>query len=349
MLVLKGQCVSSSGRRRFAGWASAGCSALLLAASSFGTTTTFTLVPRDLGSGLSFGGTVVTDGTVGMLTAANLVGWNITVRQVDEWSFTPANTMNRSSGVRSDGSELLVPTSPDGIDDGGSLAFFAGHRFGVEVADFTGPNVGGGQAYYVAGSAFEARALGVPDATDYVAAKADAAGGGVYDLTPVRFPGGAVLSGTVTTDGTVGPANLIDWDITVRQETRYVFNQRNSRVLGDTGLATDGVALTVTPFDENGDPGSLFFGYGLLDLTGVAVADFTVDPSGAAGFVSPFLFEFSGGLPVDAEGRVVVGASVPDSGTTLSYFAFGLGAVGTAAFRCSRRTVGRPAANGTEQ
>jgi hypothetical protein len=279
--------------------------------------TTFDLTPRDLGSGFSFAGSITTDSTVGALTAANITGWNIQVNAVNDFYFTAANTANASSGLSVSGNQLLVPTSPDGFTDGGSLSFRGGNRLQVQVADFTGANIAGGGAYYVYGSAFDIQTLGQPDATNYVAAAS--ASGNVFDLVPITFPGGAVMSGTVTTNGQSGTASLVDWNIRVRDTMSWTFNSTNSSVLADVGLVSDGIHLTVAPIDAISNPGSFVIGaYIGFDLNGVVLADFSTDPSGQAGYVSPSVLQLITGLPLDADGNVVVAQAVPEpSGVAL--------------------------------
>lgn len=287
---------------------------LTLAAATLAQASTFMLAPRDLGDGFSFSGTISTDGTVGALSAANITGWSLTVVSVSDTFYTSGNTSNRSSGVMVSGGQLVVPTSPDGQSDGGVLAFGAGARYRVNVADFTGPNVAGGLASYVHGGAFAQLELNRPDGINHVAAVANPGGGNRFDLLPLVFDGGAAeLTGTLTTDGQTGAANLVDWNLRLRETMSWVFDPSNSSVLFDLGLATDGRELTVTPQDAQGDPGAFVIGaFNGLDLNGVLLADFGNDPTGQAGYVSPLAFQVVNGLPLNADGRVVVALAAPE-------------------------------------
>ena len=271
--------------------------------------TTFELTPRDLGRGFSFTGSITTDSTVGALTVASITDWNIQVSAVNDFYFTSANTANVSSGLNVSGNQLLVPTSTDGLADGGSLSFRGGNRLQVQVADFTGANTAGRGACHVNGGAFDIQTLGQPNAINAVAATA--AAGNVFKLVPVTFPGGAVMSGTVTTNGQSGSASLVDWNIRVRDTMSWTFNTANSSVLADGGLVSDGIHLTVAPMDANSNPGSFIIGAHLgFDLNGVVLADFTTDASGLAGYASPSVLQLVAGLPLD--GNVVVAQAVPE-------------------------------------
>ena len=102
----------------------------------------------------------------------------------------------------------------------------------------------------MAGSAFHFLALNQPNNTDYLAASAGSGGSNVFTLVPLTFPGGDKLSGTITTDAT---GNIVAGNIDVRQTMRWTFDETNTGVLADHGLATDGRTMTVPPFDANGN------------------------------------------------------------------------------------------------
>lgn len=317
------------------------CSAAaLLLACTGASAETFRLTPRDLGSGLSFSGSITTDGTQGVLDGSHITGWAITVTQVSDIVYNPANTRDTSFGVHVVGDRLVVPTSPDGVSDGGSLSFAANHRFGVRVADFSGAFADGGVAFYVSGAAFDYLPLGQPNGLDYVAARLVPGSSTQYALTPLAFAGDVVLGGTVTTDGLSGAARLTDWDLRVRETTRWRFDALNSTVLSDLNLASDGRQLTVAAFDDLGQPGSFSIGrQGRYDTTAVLLADFQQDPTGEAAFISPLLFQSVAGLPLDAKGRVVVASAVPEPAPGL-LLAAGLGALGALRARRGRLAAG---------
>ena len=103
----------------------------------------FKLKPVILSSGWQISGTLTTDGTVGPLTSANIVDWNVKVVQTIDmvWTEKDSNDLN-ISGVSTDGKKIHVATSPDGIQDGGTLYFSRGGSGGriptsAVLADFT--------------------------------------------------------------------------------------------------------------------------------------------------------------------------------------------------------------------
>ena len=65
--------------------------------------------------------------------------------------------------------------------------------FGVQVADFTGGNVSGGQAMYMAGAAFDFLALNQPDNSDYLAASS--ANGKLFNWSRFLFSAGPRCTG----------------------------------------------------------------------------------------------------------------------------------------------------------
>jgi hypothetical protein len=279
--------------------------------------TMFNLTPVDLGGGFSFFGTLTTDGTVGNLTGANITDWNITFRSVTDYVFDKQNTVNYSVGVSSDGASLTVPTSPDGIDDGGSLFFRSPNPFadvGAQVADFTQSSGNGGQAMYMYGGAFDFTALNQPHGIDYQAATLRSGSSTLFDLVPVTFAGGTKMTGTILTDGSVGSAVIEDWNILVRETFQWNFDPANSSVVDDFNLASDGQFLTVTPFDVDGNPGAFSIGRPGFEPTLVKLADFTYFPDGEAGIISPIIYQTAGPLGLDQNGNYrVATAAVPDS------------------------------------
>jgi len=283
------------------------CSALVGLMSVTALCTDFTLVPLDLGSGYSVAGTISTDGTVGPLRGSNLTNWDIVVTQASDLAvYTPANTANWSTQLTSDGQHLLVPTSPDGVSDGGALWLWGGTRIQARVADFTGLNVGGGSCYFVHGSVFDEILLNQPNNSLYTAAVRSQQGVNRFDLVPKDFGNGIVLSGWVQTNAPTGNVILVDWRITVHETTTYRFTPANSRVLSDFNLSSDGHQLSVNPFDAYGNGGALSMGRGIYDLTAVILADFTLDPGGQAGYVSPLVYQMTSPLTLDPKGDYVI-------------------------------------------
>ena len=104
----------------------------------------------------------------------------------------------------------------------------------------------------------------------------------VFNLTPTTLSNGWTVSGTVTTDGTIGylaPANITDWNLKIVQTTDMVWTQANSNDLNISGVSTDGKKLYVaTSPDGFNDGGTLYFGRpggrGQIP-TNAYIADFT--------------------------------------------------------------------------
>lgn len=118
--------------------------------------TTFQITPLTLDNGYTIKGTIDTDGTVGYLSSANIVSWDVGVIQTtdDVYTNTPytpsANETTtvivtpppQISGVSSNGKRLLVQRSPDSANlvDGGSILFMGPGRLDPSwamIADFT--------------------------------------------------------------------------------------------------------------------------------------------------------------------------------------------------------------------
>ena len=239
---------------------------------------TMTIRPITLAGGGTYsmviGGTITTEGNTNTIS-----GWNAVVTTTAQIGrYTPGNTSNMSMGPLScDGTRLMVRTSPDGFEDGGLLFFRSSNPYqdvGVAVADFTGINAAGGQAMYMYGGAFDFLPLNQPDNFDYVVATRTT--GNTYALLPIAFYGGVAVSGTITTDGTIGalgPSRILSWDIIVGEVTEDVFSPGNSSLLASlTGLDGTGTALTV--LNPNG---SLTFSKGSIGGHPYALilADFT--------------------------------------------------------------------------
>jgi len=203
---------------------------------------------NDLGFSVIATGTITADGVTGQIS-----DWNLAVTTRNRVArFTPGNTANLATvGVASNGSELTVATSPDGIDDGGELFFRSPNPFqdvGALVADFTGANTNGGQAMYMYGGAFDVLPLNAPDGSSYVAARSS--GGSLFELVSLPFDNGVTMTGTITTNGAVGQlaaSDITSWDIVVDEVTQDLFNPSNSSVSSNLlGVSADGSALTVT-------------------------------------------------------------------------------------------------------
>lgn len=265
--------------------------------------TVFTLAPVQLPGGTTLLGTVTTDGTLGPLSAANVVDWDVRLRQAQRWVFDPSHPGVWVSGVSvsADGRKMSVRTSPDGVNDGGLLAFGSfgpGPEYGVQVANFTGSYANGGVAFYLAGPVFEWQWLSAPNGSRRVVAKA-APGSSVFKLVPVDFPSGTVLSGTITTDGStgaIGAAQITDWKISATETTEVRYTPANSSVLpSSAGLSTDGTTLSVAR------PGG-YFGVGIAPRPpargqGAVPADFasaTAPSGGQAGYWNAYTVEYVG-------------------------------------------------------
>lgn len=263
----------------------------------------FQLAPVKLPGGTTLSGTVTTDGTLGPLTAAHLTDWDVRLRQTERWVFDPSHPGVWVSGVSvsADGRKMSVRTSPDGVSDGGLLAFGSfgpGPEYGVQVANFTGYYANGGVAFYLAGPVFEWQDLLAPNGSRRLVAKANP-GSSVFKLVPVGFPSGAVLSGTITTDGRTGALDasaITDWKITAAQTTEVRYTPANSSVLPSTaGLSSDGTTLSVAR------PGG-YFGVGIAPRPpargqGAVPADFvsaTAPSGGQAGYWNAFTFQYVG-------------------------------------------------------
>jgi hypothetical protein len=280
-------------------------------------------------------GAIATTGAQGRLTAADITGWSLKVTAINDIVFTPANTRYVGAGAMLSGGQLLVPTSPDGVSDGGSVAFRGSNRFQVQVADFTGATVRGGQAFYVAGGAFDFLPLHQKNGINALVATEQAPGSLAYDIVPRRFSPTTRMTGTLTFAEASGPAVFTDWNILVRETLSWTFNPQNSAVLSDLGLAAAGNSLTVTPFDADANPGSFVIGgFAGGDFNGVFLGDFSYDPGGVAGFQSPFGAFLLSPVPLNAGGDFLVGtaAAVPEP-ASWALLIVGFAMIGTVARR----------------
>jgi hypothetical protein len=263
----------------------------------------FQLTPIKLPGGVTVFGTVATDGTTGPLSPANLVGWRVTVRTTTRHDYTPANAPPQNVlavSVSSDSRKMRVATSPDG--NGGALSFGTSlPEVLVHVANYAvGWPPGMGFAMYQYGADFEYVDLPVSPIGQRVVARAPA-GSNAFKLLPVDFLSGASVTGSITTDGstgTIGPAQLLDWHLTVRRADDVVHykdaNGSNSQVLpGTNGLSTDGQTLYVAR------PGG-YLGFGVPPAPpargrGAVPADFsaTAPPKGQAGWFDALGFDYA--------------------------------------------------------
>ena len=260
--------------------------------------------PIDFGAGMVASGTLTT-------SAGAITDWNLAVTTTTTIAqYTPANSGSKNVSlvsVSANGQQLNVSTSPDSVNylDGGALGFRSPNVFldlGVTLADFTAMVTPGGEAQYMAGGAFDVTLLGQPDNAEYLAGTHAAGGGNVFQITPLTFSGGVTLTGTVTTDGTIGTldaSNIVDWNITAQQVTTDVFDASNS-ALNTSGMqvSADGRHVTV---DVPG--GYLEFDKSPLGARkyALSLADFTTEP-GTAGY-------YQGRLAVTTVDLAAAGAS----------------------------------------
>ncbi len=273
-----------------------------LSAAAFGQTV-FNVTPIPLTNGWRITGTITTDGTVGTLAASNIIDWNLKVVQTTDFTWTEKDSNNlNSTGVSTDGTKLFVLTSPDGVNDGGTLYFSkggGGGRIGTNaiIADFTQLSFNMGYAGGLAGWQDEIWGL------NYV---------GLNQRNHSRYRAGLILPGqpnvfrinvpvisttpllmtmfgTVTTDGTIGtlaPQNIIAWNITARNQDITYYTKANSGVLSAIGVTCDGTLIRV---DHLG--GQFQIGIGGRRPTFVTLADFT-DMTYPDGFANYYIGNF---------------------------------------------------------
>ena len=272
---------------------------LLLSIVSFSQTrAVYTLTPIQLTNGWQFVGTITTDGTLGNLTTANILDWNLKVIQITDFGWTEKNSSDANiTGVFSDGKKLTVATSPDGIEEGGTLHFAkppVGYNIPTTavIADFTqlSTNLGyvGGMAGWMDeiwglnfvelnqrdNSRYQAASFqNVPGKPNTFAVKVP-----ILSTSPLLM----TMFGTVTTDGTIGallPRNIISWNITARNQELANYAKANSTMLTFTGVTTDGKFMRI------GRIGQLQVGIAGRRPTFVTIADFT-DPEYPNGFAN---------------------------------------------------------------
>lgn len=261
--------------------------------------------PVRLPDGITLSGSIQTDGSVGPILPDQLLGWRVVQRLVSRLVYKPANAATVTAQqvrVTPDGRWLQVRTSPDGVRDGGLLAFGSfgpGPEYGVQLANFTATWANGGTSFYVAGANFEWQWLDAPPHHWWTVARASGVPGR-FTLTPVAYASGAVLGGWLQTDGRTGllPADaFVDWSLTVRSVQEQVYYKdasgSNSVVAAGTqGLSSDGQQLWVSR------PGG-FLGFATPTRpparpSGVTLADFGpgAPAGGQAGWYSPFGLQY---------------------------------------------------------
>lgn len=251
------------------------------------TRTVFNLTPIPMTNGWKVTGTITTDGTVGALSSANIVDWNLKVVQTTDlkWTERDSNDLN-ISGVVTDGSRVMVTTSPDGVQDGGALYFGRPSSGGniptnVVMADFTQLGINLGYVGGIAGWQDELGGLNFAGLNQrnhsyYRAALAVAGQPNVFRVTVPEISASPFLMtvfGTFTTDGTTGalaPKNIIAWNITARTQDITYYTKANSEVMSAIGVSSDGTTITVAHAG-----GQLMLGISGARPTYVDVADFT--------------------------------------------------------------------------
>lgn len=291
--------------------------ALSIAASA--APVTFKLKPVKLTNGWALTGTITTDGTVGSLSPANITNWNLQLVQTTDVVWTEKDSIDANSwGLSTNGKGIFVATSPDGIQDGGTLTFSRGGGGGgiataAILADFTQLSVNMGYGYGgLAGWQDEILGLNYvglnrKNNTLYRAASAVPGMPNVFRINVPRVsppPYQMTMFGTLTTDGTIGPlspANIIAWNITARIEDMSTYTEANTQVMAAIGVTSDGVSIKVA---HNG--GQLVLGLPGFRPTYVTLADFT-DPTYPNGFAN----YYRGNFGIMGEKFPLVGKSAP--------------------------------------
>lgn len=265
---------------------------LLLTVVAFAQTrAVYTLAPIQLTNGWQFVGTVTTDGTIGNLTPANILDWNLKVIQITDFNWNEKNSSNANiTGVFSDGKKLTVATSPDGFQDGGSLQFAkppVGYNIPTTaiIADFTQLSMNLGYVGGMTGWMDEIWGLNFVglnqrDNSRYNAASFQNVPGKpnsfaisvpILNTSPLLM----TMLGTIRTDGKIGelaPRNIISWDITARNQELANYARVNSSILTLTGVTTDGKFMKI------GRTGQIQIDIPGRRPTFVTIADFT-DPT----------------------------------------------------------------------
>jgi hypothetical protein len=160
--------------------------------------------------------------------------------------------------------------------------------------------------------------LGMPIASLMMANPATAS---IFNLTPLELGNGLTVSGTVTTNGTIGnlsASNFTAWNITVQSVNEIVYNKTNSpsAISSLVSVTPDRQKITVaTSPDGFEDGGTLEFFRRRPDIYSVGLANFTSPflPGGQAFYVNGGNFDF---LPLnqpDATDYVAAQASSPGS------------------------------------
>jgi len=259
--------------------------------------TVYTLRPTPLTNGWAVTGTITTDGTVGKLSAANLVDWDLKVVQTTDFVWTEKDSSNLNiSKVYTDGKKIYVATSPDGYQDGGNLTFARGGGGGriatsAVIADFTQLSMNLGYVGGMAGWQDEIWGLNFVglnqrNKTMYRAAVGVKGQPNVFAVTvPVISMDPLLITvfGTLTTDGTVGallPQNILSWNITARNQDITHYTKANSGVLTMDGVASNGTFIGVAH-----KQGKFTIGIGGMRPTYVTIADFT-DPTYPDGYAN---------------------------------------------------------------
>lgn len=273
----------------------------LFSAAANAAPTVFNLAQVKLSNGWVLTGTITTDGSVGTLTAANILDWNLKLVETTDMVWTEKNSNDLNiSGVSSDGLKIHVATSPDGIQDGGTLYFSIPHSpwtipTNAVIADFTqlGFNLGYGMGG-IAGWQDEIGGLNyvglnLRNNVQYHAASVTARDPRVFQInvpTLATNPIVMTMFGTITTDGTIGPllpGNIVAWNITARNRDIRYYTKSNSGVMYATGVWTDGTLMKVAHAG-----GQFVIGIPGMRPTFVTLADFT-DPSRPDGFVNYYV------------------------------------------------------------
>jgi hypothetical protein len=261
----------------------------------------FKLKPINLTNGWKVSGTITTDGATGPLAPSNILDWNLKVVQTVDMVWTEKDSNGLSiSGVSTDGKKIHVATSPDGVQDGGTLYFGRGGGGGriptnAVLADFTqlsynlGYGFGGIAGWQDELGGLNYVGLNQKNNTQYHAASALAGRPNVFRISVPTLATSPILMtmfGTLTTDGTIGallPQNIIAWTITARNQDITNYSNANSAVIAATGVSSDGTLIKV---DHAG--GQFLIGIAGRRPTFVTLADFT-DPTVPNGFANYYI------------------------------------------------------------
>lgn len=142
-----------------------------------------------------------------------------------------------------------------------------------------------------------------------------------FNLTPLKLGNSLTVSGTVTTDGTIGnlsASNFTAWNITVKSVNKILYNKTNSpsAISSLVSVTPDGQKITVAT-SPNGfeDGGILEFFTQRPDIYSVALANFTNPflPGGQAFYINGGNFDFIPLNQPDATDYIAAYASSPGS------------------------------------